>query len=30
LDFDEVDDVDKHSLGCMLPNNDDYVLKFTI
>jgi hypothetical protein len=29
-DFDEVDDVDKDSSGCMLPNNDDYILKFTV
>jgi hypothetical protein len=30
LDFDEVDDVDKDSSGCMLPNNEDYILKFTV
>jgi hypothetical protein len=29
-EFDEADHVDKDSSGCMLPNNDDYKLKFTI
>jgi hypothetical protein len=29
-DFEEVDDVDKDSSGCMLPHNDDYTLKFTV
>jgi hypothetical protein len=28
--FDEVEDVDTDSSGCMLPGNDDYILKFTI
>jgi hypothetical protein len=29
-DFEEVDDVNKDSSGCMLPNNDDCTLKFTV
>jgi hypothetical protein len=29
-EFDELDDVDKYRSRCMLPNNDDYILKFTI
>jgi hypothetical protein len=30
LDFDEGDDVDKDSSGFVLPNNDDYIFKFTV
>jgi hypothetical protein len=30
LDFEQVYDVDKDSSGCILPNNDDYILKFTV
>jgi hypothetical protein len=30
LNFDEVEDVDKDSSGCMLHGNDDYILKFSI
>jgi hypothetical protein len=29
-DFEEADDVDKDSSGCILPDNADYILKFTV